>query len=328
MEKINSSLQDIKNIIEKDKLFIANYDLLSNKGLLSDGRLFSFNETDSLTVSTLRNFLQEYEKPIMISSIKDAVIQAIQDYKKLENEKIYDIIEKIIQTDEEMLNLESLSLVNDKSGIQYLAKNFFLQTTNAYKDVQSNLLNKNFYMEFLEPEQETKKMRMRTILKDLGILSKEQFDKQDFSVSIISCDLDNIKALNDKINHLAGDRAIETFATALLQIQQRTLPMRIGGDEFVLICKNEDASDIVKSIESEEFILNLQNTLKKHIRIQDIPVLENYPFKATCAEARFSLNDIIDLKASFQAALVDADDRIHEKKNQRNPDNIYRKLKG
>lgn len=328
MEKINSSLQDIKKIIEKDKVFIANYDLLSNKGLLSDGRCFSFNETDSLTVSALRSFLQEYEKPIVISSIKDAVIKAIQDYKKLENEKIYDIIEKIIQTDEEMLNIDSLSLVNGISSIQYLAKNFFIQTTNAYKDAQSNLLNKNFYMEFLEPEQETKKMRMRTILKDLGILSKQQFDKQDFSVSIISCDLDNIKALNDKINHLAGDRAIETFASALLQIQQRTLPMRIGGDEFVLICKNEDADDIVNSIESEEFILNLQNNLKKHIRTQDISVLENYPFKATCAKATFSLNDMIDLKTSFQAAIVEADDLIHEKKNQRNPDNIYRKLKG
>lgn len=327
MEKIIETMQSIKELIKENNLFIANYDLLSNKGLLSNGKAFSFDETESLTVSALRDFLQEYERPIVISSIKDAVINAIQDYKKLENEKIYDIIEKIIQTDEEMLNIESLSLVNGVSSIQYLAKNFFIQTTNAYKDSQSNLLNKNFYMEFLEPEHETKKMRMRTILKDLGILSKEQFDKKDFSVSIISCDLDNIKALNDKINHLAGDRAIETFASALLQIHQRTLPMRIGGDEFVLICKNEDADDIVKDIESEKFILNLQNNIKKHIRAQDVSVLENYPFKATCAKATFSLNDMIDLKASFQAALVEADDCIHKKKNQRNPNCIYRKLK-
>ena len=62
-------------------------------------------------------------------------------------------------------------------------------------------------------------------------------------VSLIVCDLDHFKAVNDTYGHLAGDEVIKKFG-CIMQATARSTDIlgRIGGEEFALLLWNADAN--------------------------------------------------------------------------------------
>ncbi len=66
---------------------------------------------------------------------------------------------------------------------------------------------------------------------------KEKIDKGNQSYAIIMFDLDGLKLYNDYLGHDAGDQALINFAFKLQKIAEtyNLIPIRMGGDEFVLI---------------------------------------------------------------------------------------------
>lgn len=68
------------------------------------------------------------------------------------------------------------------------------------------------------------------------------------SLSIILCDLDNLKFLNDSFGHEIGDIVIKEFSKILKSIfRESNIIARIGGDEFIILLQNID-KDIVKNM--------------------------------------------------------------------------------
>jgi len=62
------------------------------------------------------------------------------------------------------------------------------------------------------------------------------------SVSLLICDLDNFKRVNDSLGHEASDQVLEGFSE-LLRACSRTsdVPTRLGGEEFALVLPGADA---------------------------------------------------------------------------------------
>jgi diguanylate cyclase (GGDEF)-like protein/putative nucleotidyltransferase with HDIG domain len=61
-------------------------------------------------------------------------------------------------------------------------------------------------------------------------------ERERSPLTVIVCDLDRFKDLNDRFGHNAGNRALQEFAEGLLKIGREYDVMgRFGGDEFVLV---------------------------------------------------------------------------------------------
>ena len=82
---------------------------------------------------------------------------------------------------------------------------------------------------------------------------RKGFKKEEYPVSFITGDCDNLKIINDTKGHIAGDRWICTGAGLLKEgIGEKGVLYRTGGDEFVAILTGTDAK------ESEERIHRIQ----------------------------------------------------------------------
>ncbi|NOG31021.1 GGDEF domain-containing protein [Halomonas sp. TBZ9] len=83
------------------------------------------------------------------------------------------------------------------------------------------------------------------------------------TMSIAFIDIDHFKQLNDKYGHQVGDKVLERFGALLSSMaREGDLPGRYGGEEFLLVLPDEQASGtctlverLIKHLEAEPILL-------------------------------------------------------------------------
>ncbi len=81
----------------------------------------------------------------------------------------------------------------------------------------------------------------------------------DFRCSIIICDIDFFKSINDNYNHHIGDQALVSFAGLLKKfVRAQDVVARYGGEEFVILCADCDCESAVQR--AEEIRVTLTKT--------------------------------------------------------------------
>lgn len=95
---------------------------------------------------------------------------------------------------------------------------------------------------------------------------------------ILYIDLDNFKYFNDNYSHETGDIILKEFSKLLLKnCRDADIPIRIGGDEFLVILKsNVIETAIYFSKRIFEGIISLNNYLKSLIELQFSKLLDNF----------------------------------------------------
>ncbi|WP_459751600.1 GGDEF domain-containing protein [Streptomyces sennicomposti] len=71
-------------------------------------------------------------------------------------------------------------------------------------------------------------------------------------VSLVVCDLNGLKRVNDTLGHAVGDRLLERFGSVLSlcgAMVPGALAARLGGDEFCLLAEGPSADEVVKAAE-------------------------------------------------------------------------------
>ncbi|HOO43832.1 MAG TPA: diguanylate cyclase [Bacillota bacterium] len=96
---------------------------------------------------------------------------------------------------------------------------------------------------------------------------KDEIDQLNRSYALIMFDLDGLKLYNDYLGHAAGDNLLIGFSNKLKVIAKKynLIPIRMGGDEFLLIAMSmnskmidstiDDIIAVLKSQEEEDMIL-------------------------------------------------------------------------
>lgn len=71
--------------------------------------------------------------------------------------------------------------------------------------------------------------------------------------ALISIDMNGLKVLNDTKGHAAGDEALVTLALCFCRsLKSRQFGYRIGGDEFVILCRKTSQAEMAKLIKRIE----------------------------------------------------------------------------
>ena len=69
--------------------------------------------------------------------------------------------------------------------------------------------------------------------------------------AIISIDMNGLKKINDNLGHAAGDEALVTLSYCFSRsLKSKQFGYRIGGDEFIIICRKNSEEEVLRLIES------------------------------------------------------------------------------
>lgn len=138
-------------------------------------------------------------------------------------------------------------------------------------------------------------------LEDAAIRAIANAQRHKRPLSLVICDLDGFKALNDTHGHLAGDNALRAFAQLLIAAMRRgDVVGRMGGDEFgvLLIDTMADAAaDVMERVRKEAQCLSLDRSPGMPLR------------------ASFGVAEVEDGDASLDDLVLRADTALYTAKN-------------
>lgn len=121
--------------------------------------------------------------------------------------------------------------------------------------------------------------------------------RQDLPLSMVFVDVDDLKAVNDKYGHAAGDKVLSDLVLRMrANLRKSDIIARWGGDEFILLLPD---SDLEKSVEISE---SIREAIENKAFIKAIGV--------TCSFGVITMND----KSTFDTMIREADDLMYKSK--------------
>ena len=85
-----------------------------------------------------------------------------------------------------------------------------------------------------------------------GLLNRQAYysdtsNEPEEITALVSIDMNGLKKINDNEGHIAGDKAISTLANCFLRaVKRKQSVYRIGGDEFVIVCRKAPEKDVIE----------------------------------------------------------------------------------
>ena len=116
-------------------------------------------------------------------------------------------------------------------------------------------------------------------------------------------DVDNFKAINDNLGHLAGDSVLTDISLMLSEVfNENSIVGRIGGDEFIVFLKN---------INSEEFLYKKADDLVKGFKLNFAGETKDYKVSGSIGIAKYPEHG-----KSFKELFENADKAVYLAKNK------------
>ncbi|MEN6348677.1 MAG: HD domain-containing phosphohydrolase [Syntrophomonas sp.] len=151
-----------------------------------------------------------------------------------------------------------ISAVKDRTG-DVIGALIFCQDKTMVKELQLEINERRI------KERQLKYMSLHDALTGLHNRTyfEQQMRQQKGECSIIICDVDGLKLINDTLGHEVGDQLLIKAAMLIQSTLDRSLSLsRIGGDEFAVLIPGDDkqkAQEICSSISQAVADYNLDN---------------------------------------------------------------------
>ena len=185
-----------------------------------------------------------------------------------EHSEAYDFMDTVCrdvvspESREAVVGLVDISTLRDRmEGMPYLAAEvrdcrgtwYSLQLVPQHRDEQGRLesvvvtthnISMVKHAEELSYQDKLTGLRNRNYLESRG----DGLVNEDLPVSVIMLDCNYLKRTNDIHGHEMGDELLRRTASVLRQVAgEDCLPMRLGGDEFLLVCPHTDGESALRT---------------------------------------------------------------------------------
>ena len=96
----------------------------------------------------------------------------------------------------------------------------------------------------------------------------ERYIRHQTNVSLLVCDIDNFKSINDTYGHAAGDKVLKNIATVLQQnVRTNDFVARFGGEEFVIIMHGINLENGMAMAEKLRNRIEMTTFMVKNVRV-------------------------------------------------------------
>ncbi len=202
-------------------------------------------------------------------------LNKVENIKFKKNNGVYDLSGFSVRTDGKIEN----------SRLQLIVRDITEETKLSTTDPLTAIYNRRFINEFLKKE-------------------IERCKRLDREFSIVICDIDDLKRINDTYGHLSGDMVLKSFSQLIMNnLRNLDVVGRYGGDEFIIISPETTSEDA----------FNITNRLRMKIENLEIPIMRDKKIKIT---ASFGIATFPEDGMSFDDLLVTADGRLYKAKNK------------
>ncbi len=147
-----------------------------------------------------------------------------------------------------------------------------------------------------------------------GIRNKRGYDREiqrinagivagKTEVGIVMVDMNDLKNINDTYGHEKGDKVICSLCDMLCSVFKRSPVFRIGGDEFVVVARNQDFRNLDRNVET------FRACIEKSISEADLE-----PWERVGAAIGYAVYDP-DNDIGIEDTLKRADEQMYIRKN-------------
>jgi len=219
------------------------------------------------------NFIPKKNWDTIYNTLK--TVNKIENIKFKKGDRIYELSGVFLKTD---------GGGAEKGRFQLIMRDITEEIRMSTVDSLTNIYNKRFITEFLIKEIERSK-------------------RLNNRFSIVICDMDDFKKINDTLGHLSGDMVLKSFSELIVKtVRNQDIVGRYGGDEFMIILPETDAHTASTIIDR----------LRRNIEDLEITVLKDKKAKIT---ASFGISTFPEDGTSPDDLLIEGDERLYKAKS-------------
>lgn len=213
---------DTGNIIEVNKAFLD---------------LFNMEFKDAINSNFDEMFIQEMEKPSPKAFMQNAAFRDGVIFREFVNNKgetiPVEIIFSLIPWSGKNVMLASMRNIRERKAAE-------MELAEAYRK-----------LEILSRTDPLTNLANRRALLDIVNHEIFRFERSHETFSIVICDIDNYKYINDNYGHNAGDFVLKEIGNIMInKLRKQDIVGRWGGDEFLMILPQT-------KIEGARFLANI-----------------------------------------------------------------------
>jgi len=267
-------------------------------------------------IQTLASILKDDYHLKVTTSANKALELAIQDPKpdlilldvEMPEMSGYDVLAKLKESDSTKYIPVIFVTANDTSeeeekgllagAVDYIKKPIRPAIVKARINTHVTLKSQSDKLLYIALHDKLTGLHNRHYLQKVGDLKFARATRHKEDLSVIMCDVDFFKAVNDNHGHLVGDKVLQAVAKLLNDNKRfEDFSARYGGEEFVIVL--------------EYCSLEFAKEKAEELRVK----LENLDIDGISVTASFGVAQRSDKHKSFEDLLKDADDALYRAKD-------------
>jgi len=311
--------------LRKNNITIVDYyikddiiEVLTNNGIITSK---DHPELENMSFATLKKLKQEFlyipdtAEEIVVKSaiqVRDKVNNSIQNLMqgiaqvRYKNIEITDgIINALESIEDKGIKDEIFCILKDKRDLHFELEKI---VGANYTDVLTGCSNGNFFQRFLGKEDTM--FNRHSDLDEYNLYLDMLNSKK--TNSVMFCDLNNFKAINDLVSHGDGDKVLKNFADGVIAVAGEEVNLiRYGGDEFIVLGNRDVLNRLEDTINSPEFIEKMNSHVPKDIEFFGKPLVSTVSkgiVDVDIPESVACKDDVIDFKKIFAEKYHKADE--------------------